>query len=65
MCSVWPHEVELELRARSISTEREGLSTDGRGCFSQVTSSSLEMFKGRPAEHMTGILKCNSPFYGL
>lgn len=52
MCSVWPQEVEGGPRVKSISVQRKELSTDGKDSFSQLTSSSLETFKSRPAEDL-------------
>lgn len=52
MCSVWPQGVEVGPRVKSISVQKKELSTGGKGSFSQLTSSSLETFKSRPAEDL-------------
>lgn len=46
MGSVWPREVEVGLRNKSISVWGKRTFTGGRGCLCQMNSSSLDTFKG-------------------
>lgn len=52
MCSVWPQRGGGGTRVKSISVQKKSSPLVGKGSSSQLTSSSLETFKSRPAEDL-------------